>query len=80
MMSDAEDPEMAQLHALPGGALGVVEKGSRGTPCKQVECMPGVEGVTKKGLLEVKADFWEEAALDGEVEVSSLLSGLCTPG
>lgn len=42
--------------------------------------MPGAEGVTKKGLLEVKADFWEEATLEGEVEVSSLLSGLWTPG
>lgn len=42
--------------------------------------MPRAEGGTKKGLLEVKADLWEEAALEGEVEVSSLLSGLWTPG
>lgn len=28
-MSDAEDPEMAQLHALPGGALGCGRKGKQ---------------------------------------------------
>ena len=45
---------------------------------KQVECMPRAEGGTKKGLLEVKADFWKEAALEGEWKsrLSSLGSGL----
>ena len=31
--------------------------------------MPGAEGGTEKGLLEVKADFQEEAALEEEVGV-----------
>lgn len=62
---------MAQLHTLPGGTPGGVRKGSGGTLCNYQEDRKCARSrrEAEKGLLEVKAGFQEEAALEKKVEV-----------
>lgn len=79
MMGDAGDPAMAQLHALPGGALGWCgkkEAEAHHAIIQRTESVPGDKGSTEKGLLDVRAGFLEEVALERKVGVWLLLSSL----